>query len=236
MHTAAAVMASLHLERRTVSMDTTSNVSMDTNDARKGGVGTDAAIMDIELEMSIPDTVLVSSDSNLKDVHALVSEVYNSNDDFDLRDDWLSETNLDDFQSLQRKRLHNKMEEQRARVGSKKKTTFKKSYNLTRKFQTEWSAKLPWCEGVLANDDFLHQVKCIICSTMEKKLKLMAPKWHTLLQHTREHHKQNLLLYATRQPLSVLEQIQGYNSLESKKKWVQFATLFQILSDGRPMC
>ena len=122
-------------------------------------------------------------------------------------------------------------------MGSKKKTLFKKSYDLTRKFQTEWLAKLPWCEGVLVDNDFLHRVRYIVCSTMGKKPKFMAPKWHTLLQHdTKERHKQNLLLYAARQPLSILEHVQGCNSLESKKKWIQFTILFQIFFDGRPMC
>ena len=90
-------MASLHLEKITVSMDTTSNVSMDTSDAREGGVGIDAAATDIKLEMSIPDTTLVSSNSNQKDVCSTGSEVYSSDDDFDLSNDRLSETNLDDF-------------------------------------------------------------------------------------------------------------------------------------------
>jgi hypothetical protein len=37
----------------------------------------------------------------------------------------------------------------------------------------------------------------------------MAPKWDTLSKHgVRECHKKNALLYASRQPTTVLEQIQ----------------------------
>jgi hypothetical protein len=64
----------------------------------------------------------------------------------------------------------------------------------------------------------------------------MAPKWDTLSKHgIHDYHKKNELLYAARQPISVLEQIQGCTTMESHKKRVQFSTLFQVLSDGRPM-
>jgi hypothetical protein len=35
-----------------------------------------------------------------------------------------------------------------------------KKYDRHRKFQTEWSAKLPWAEGILADDGILHMVRC----------------------------------------------------------------------------
>ena len=111
MHATVAVMASLHLERRTVSMDTTSNVSMDTSNAEEGGVGANGPAMDIELEMLILNTVLVSNDSNLKDVCGSRSKVYGGDNNFDLSDDWLSKTDLDDFQSPHKKCLCNKTEE-----------------------------------------------------------------------------------------------------------------------------
>lgn len=43
------------------------------------------------------------------------------------------------------------------------------------------------------------------------------------------------LLYATKYPTNVLEQLNKCNTIESRMKRVQFATLFQLLSDGRPM-
>jgi hypothetical protein len=48
-------------------------------------------------------------------------------------------------------------------------------------------------------------------------------------------HKSKAIFYAAWQPISVYEQIQGCNILESHKKKVQFTTLFSILCVGRPM-
>jgi hypothetical protein len=112
----------------------------------------------------------------------------------------------------------------------------KKSYDLARKFQMEWSAELPWAEMVLANDGRLHMVRCRVCTDMGKKPHVMGPKWHTLLSHDRRtKHKKKMLLYASRRPTSVLEHVNQNNSIEAKRKHVQLATLFQVLSDGRPM-
>ena len=112
----------------------------------------------------------------------------------------------------------------------------RKSYDLARKFQMEWSAKLPWAEMVLANDGRLYMVCCRVCTDMGKKPHVMGPKWHMLLSHDgRTKHKKNMLLYASRRSTSVLEQVNQNNSLEAKKKRVQLATLFQVITDGRPM-
>jgi hypothetical protein len=139
---------------------------------------------------------------------------------------------------------------------SKKKP--KKNYDLTRKFQLEWACKLPWAEGILTNQGRLHMVKCTVCSTMEKSDRLMQPKWDTLKKHegrrkaTRNmpaynvkkgewymakdsKHKKNMALFNARAPDTVLQQLNQSNRLEREKKKVQFATLFQILADGRPM-
>ena len=48
-------------------------------------------------------------------------------------------------------------------------------------------------------------------------------------------HKKNLALYNARAPDNVLQQLNQSNRLEREKKKMQFATLFQILADGRPM-
>jgi hypothetical protein len=134
----------------------------------------------------------------------------------------------------------------------------KKNYDLTRKFQLEWACKLPWAEGILTNNGRLHMVKCTVYSTIEKSDRLMQPKWDTLKKHegrrkaTRNmpaynvnkgewymakdsKHKKNLALYNARAPDNVLQQLNQSNRLEREKKKVQFATLFQILADGRPM-
>jgi hypothetical protein len=134
----------------------------------------------------------------------------------------------------------------------------RKNYDLTRKFQLEWACKLPWAEGILTNNGRLHMVKCTVCSTMEKSDRLMQPKWDTLKKHegrrkaTRNmpaynvkkgewymakdsKHKKNMALFNARAPDTVLQQLNQSNRLEREKKKVQFATLFQILKDGRPM-
>jgi hypothetical protein len=48
-------------------------------------------------------------------------------------------------------------------------------------------------------------------------------------------HKKNMALFNARAPDTVLQQLNQSNRLEREKKKVQFATLFQILKDGRPM-
>ena len=134
----------------------------------------------------------------------------------------------------------------------------RKNYDLTRKFQLEWACKLPWAEGILTNNGRLHMVKCTVCSTMEKSDRLMQPKWDTLKKHEGRRkatknmpaynvkkgewymakdskHKKNMALFNARAPDTVLQQLNQSNRLEREKKKVQFATLFQILADGRPM-
>lgn len=107
---------------------------------------------------------------------------------------------------------------------------------MHRKFHTEWAAKEPWSEAVLAEDGVLHLVRCRPCSLVRGKPIQMAPKWDTISKHgQREIHKKCMLLYAARGPMTVAEQIQGCSTAESRKKRVQFATLFQLLAGGRPM-
>jgi hypothetical protein len=58
-----------------------------------------------------------------------------------------------------------------------------KSYDHTWKFQLEWDVKLPWVEGVFATNGVFLNVKCKVCSTIDKKPYLLAPKWDTLMKH-----------------------------------------------------
>jgi hypothetical protein len=95
----------------------------------------------------------------------------------------------------------------------------KKNYELTRKFQIDWSARAPWTEMILTADGLLHMVKCTICSTVRGKPVIMGPKWDTINRHSRRIcHVKNTELYATRRPSTVLQQIQGCTTLESRKK------------------
>ena len=65
--------------------------------------------------------------------------------------------------------------------GAKKKKTGTaiKNYDLTRRYQLEWAAKLPWSEGVLAQDDIVHQVKCVSCST-PFSCNLASTRWRSI--------------------------------------------------------
>jgi len=131
-------------------------------------------------------------------------------------------------------------------------------YDRHRKFQTEWAAKLPWAEDILATDGVLHMVKCKVCSEFDRKPCVMAPKSDTLWKHDGkrcakkdlpqygvkkgEHyiaaqckHRKNMRLYAARAPSSILEQVNHCTTVEARRKRVQFATLFQVLENGRPM-
>jgi hypothetical protein len=42
-------------------------------------------------------------------------------------------------------------------------------YDVTRKYQLQWAAKLPWSEAVLKDDGLIHLVRCKICSIIGKK-------------------------------------------------------------------
>jgi hypothetical protein len=118
---------------------------------------------------------------------------------------------------------------------NKKKKLWKQRYNVTCRFQEVWATKLPWSEAILRSDSLLHMVRCKTCSNGKKEC-VMGLKWDTLSKlGIRDCHKKNELLYAARQPLSFLEQIQGCTTIESHIKRVQFSTLFQVLCDGRPM-
>ena len=69
-------------------------------------------------------------------------------------------------------------------VGKKKHTKPVRSYELIRRFQIVWSAIWTWSEPVLARDGLLHQVRCLVCSSMDKKETcVMMPKRSTLEKH-----------------------------------------------------
>jgi hypothetical protein len=134
----------------------------------------------------------------------------------------------------------------------------KPNYDRARRFQLEWQARLPWAEGVLSDDGKLHMVRCRTCTSVDGREKLLAPKLDTLLKHEGRRratenmvakglkkgevyvlkscrHQQNLAICVARKPTSVLRHVNIFGSLERKKKKVQFASLFHILSQGRPL-
>jgi hypothetical protein len=104
-----------------------------------------------------------------------------------------------------------------------------KNYEVTRKFQMDWSAKCPWSEMILSRDGLLHMVKCSICTVVRGRPVIMGPKWDTIWHHgKRKCYLKNTELYAVRRPTSVLQQIQGCNTLESRKK-VRYTLTFDLL-------
>jgi hypothetical protein len=53
----------------------------------------------------------------------------------------------------------------------------RRNYEITRKFQIEWSTKAPWNEMILTHEGLLHMVKCSIYSTVRGHPVIMGPKW-----------------------------------------------------------
>jgi hypothetical protein len=134
----------------------------------------------------------------------------------------------------------------------------KRSYDRNRKFQLEWQAKLPWAETIVSLDGSLYQVRYCTCSVVDGRDRIMAAKWDTLLKHEGHRkakrdisgigikkgdkyivkscrHQAALAVYNTRQPLTVLQQVNSFSSLERRKKKVQFASIFHFLFASRPM-
>jgi hypothetical protein len=104
----------------------------------------------------------------------------------------------------------------------------KKNYDKSRKFQLEWSAKLPWAEGVLLTDGRLYMVSCRACTIVEGREKLLSPKWDMLYKHEGRRraqadnqakgmkkgnvyfqkscrHAQNLVIFTARKPETILQ-------------------------------
>ena len=80
---------------------------------------------------------------------------------------------------------------------------------------------------MLGEDGVMHLVCCRPCYLIHGKSIHMAPKWDTISKHSqREIHKKCMALFAARGPQSVGELIQGCSTAKSKRKGVQFATLF----------
>jgi hypothetical protein len=61
----------------------------------------------------------------------------------------------------------------------------KKGYELNRHFQDSWAAKLPWAEAVMGIDGKVSQVRCKVCSFVERREKLLVPKIDSLWKHAR---------------------------------------------------
>ncbi len=59
----------------------------------------------------------------------------------------------------------------------------KRLYEGAKKFQDGWTTQLPWAENVIGDKGLVHQVWCKVCTNVERKEKLLAPKLDSLLKH-----------------------------------------------------
>jgi hypothetical protein len=57
------------------------------------------------------------------------------------------------------------------------------SYEVTRRFQESWPAKLPWSKCVKGPDGLYDFVCCLICSEIEYREKILQSKFDTLKKH-----------------------------------------------------
>jgi hypothetical protein len=56
----------------------------------------------------------------------------------------------------------------------------RREYEWSRVFHDIWAAKLPWAESILGVDGKVHQVRCLVCTKIKGRDKLLAPKLDTL--------------------------------------------------------
>jgi hypothetical protein len=132
------------------------------------------------------------------------------------------------------------------------------SYDSNRQFQDVWAAKLPWVKPHLDGEGVLVAVNCKICSAINGKPKLIVPKWDNLEKHMGKRralvdlpkkgakkgqcywdknckHVKNQELFVSRKADTVLQMVRNTIVGESRRKFVQLAMLFHVLSHGCPM-
>jgi hypothetical protein len=123
-------------------------------------------------------------------------------------------------------------------------------------FQNTWACRFPWVEVVIGEDDLVAHVQCKICSNIEGKPKLLAPKFDTLHKHVGRHkaivlnssivvedcfyckdvaHAKNEKTYFMWNLESVITLMQLGIHLGTWKKFIQFVTVLHILLHGRPI-
>ncbi len=122
-------------------------------------------------------------------------------------------------------------------------------------FQDVLSAKLPWVEFVVDEQGKVHLLRCKVCSKIDGKDKMIAPKIDSLRKHVGRKkalvvdpricaigeyymnknfvHAKNERLYATFRKDLVFKQVCHAIVGERKKKLVQFSTCFHMLVEGR---
>jgi len=107
-----------------------------------------------------------------------------------------------------------------------------------------------------SEDGLIQGVNCLICNAMERRSKFLKTKYNTFTKYVGRHkalkditrvaqkgnwyyskdyaHAKNAILYVAHGPQTVHQLVQN-ESKEQAHKHVQFATIFHILNDGRPI-
>jgi hypothetical protein len=132
----------------------------------------------------------------------------------------------------------------------------RRAYDQNRHWQDSWAARLPWAESVLGRDGRVMQVRCKVCSEVERRKNLLAPKIDSLWKHARRRraltsigsvkkgdhyflttnqHVRNERLYFARVGDTIAQRVAQGAIQERQHKLVQFRLLFWILTQGRPM-
>ena len=132
----------------------------------------------------------------------------------------------------------------------------KRSSEATRKFQETWAARLPSAELYRGSNGLFESVKCVICSLVTGKPKILGPKWDTLSKHGgKRKATKNLLqgikkgqwyvaknckhlryerIYASRNTVTVAQQLAVVKGERARKR-ILYATIVHLLQEGRPM-
>jgi hypothetical protein len=63
-----------------------------------------------------------------------------------------------------------------------------KEWEINKKIQDVWVAKLPWAEGMLGANGKVNMVKCCVCSQIEGRKKRLVPKFDSLQKHVEKHN------------------------------------------------
>jgi hypothetical protein len=132
----------------------------------------------------------------------------------------------------------------------------RRTYEHNRHWQDPWAACLPWAESVLGRNGRVTQVRCKVCSEVEGREKLLAPKIDSLWKHagwrraltsistvkqgdhyflTTNQHVRNERVYFSRVRDTIAQRVAQGTIQERQHKLVQFQLLFWILSQGKPM-
>jgi hypothetical protein len=63
-----------------------------------------------------------------------------------------------------------------------------KEWEINKKIQDVWVAKLPWAEAMLGANGKVNMVKCCVSSQIESRKQLLVPKFDSLQKHAEKHH------------------------------------------------